>query len=381
MKNILFLSINGFKNDSRMTKQAITLSKAGYSVKIMTVHKETLNEYEKNEYFEVYRLKLSTKNMGKNKLIQLIKMFEFNKRVIEKLKDINFIPDIVQSFTSYPLNTAFKIKNKLNKDIKIIYDPREYVKAQNTSRFNRILILFLEKIYIKKVNSIITVGEYIAEFYKKDYSLKKKPILLRNIPFFYENKLKNNKLREKLNISLENKILLYQGALLKGRGLEKLIEVFSKLPSNLSLVFMGEGILKEKLKNKAKELGVDKRVYFTLVSNKELLEYTSSADIGIYLMENTCLNHYYALPNKLFEFVQGELPIICSNFPEMSKIVSKYNIGEVINPSNENEIIEKVIFLLNNLERYKENLKIAKKELCWENEENKLISLYKEVLL
>lgn len=378
-KRVLFLSIDGFKNDSRMTKQAITLSKAGYLVKIMTVHKEDLNEYDNNEYFEVYRLKLSTKNMGKNKIIQIVKMFEFNKRVVEKLKDINFIPDIVQAFTPYPLNTTFRIKKKLNKELKIVYDPREYVKAQNISKVNRILLLFLEKIYIKKINVIITVGEYISEFYKKDYFLERKPVVLRNIPFFYKNNLKNNKLREELNIPLENKLLLYQGALLKGRGVEKLIEVFLKLPSNLSLVFMGEGPLKEKLKNKARELGVDKRIYFTLVPNRELLEYTNSADIGICLIENICKSYYYSLPNKLFEFIQGELPIICSDFPEMSKIVSKYNIGEVVNPSNENEIIEKVIFLLNNLEKYRENLKIAKKNLCWENEERKLIELYKNL--
>lgn len=378
-KNVLFLSIDGFKNDSRMTKQAITLGKEGYKVKIITIYTDGLEKYEKNNYFEVYRLKLFTKNLGKNKIIQALKMLEFNMRILCKLKKIKFTPDIIQVFTPYPLTTAYRIKKFLNKNLKIVYDPREYVKGQNISSINKKMMLFIERIYISKIDVIVTVGECISNFYKKDYFLKNKPSVIRNIPFFYDNKSKQNKLREKLNIPANNKILLYQGYLTKGRGLNKILDVFSKLPKTVNLVFMGEGELQNELKIRVYELDLRERVHFLLVKNNEVLEYTNSADIGICLIEDICESYYYSLPNKLFEFIQGKLPIICSDFPEMSKIVLKYRIGEVVNPNKENEILEKIIFILNNLEKYKENLEKAKRELCWENESKKLIEIYKKL--
>ena len=42
--------------------------------------------------------------------------------------------------------------------------------------------------------------------------------------------------------------------------------------------------------------------YHPMVDIDELQKYTSSADVGIHMILNTCLNHYYCLPNKLFEY-------------------------------------------------------------------------------
>lgn len=380
-RKVLFVSIDGFKNDSRMTKQAITLAQAGYEVKIITIHKEDLKEEEKSEFFEVKRIKLKSKNWSKLKIVQILKMYEFNIKIIEYLKKENFIPDIVQSFTPYPLEVAFTIKRKINSNVKIVYDPREYVRAQNINKTNKLIMLYLERKYIKQINKIITVGDFIADFYQKDYSLEERPTVLRNIPFYYKKIEKNkNYLKEKLNISNKKRILLYQGALMKGRGLEKLLYILSNLPENFVLVFMGEGILKNDLKLKIKELKIEDRIFFMLVDNKELLKYTSSADIGMCLIENICKSYYYCLPNKFFEYIQSEIPIICSDFPEMEKLINDYKIGKVSSPENIKEITKNILELITKKdEKIEINLKIAKMELCWENEEKKLLSLYESL--
>ena len=48
------------------------------------------------------------------------------------------------------------------------------------------------------------------------------------------------------------------------------------------------------------------------------------------MIQNTCLNHYYCLPNKLFEYAMAGLPVIVSNMKEMRELVEKYDMGIVV---------------------------------------------------
>jgi hypothetical protein len=51
------------------------------------------------------------------------------------------------------------------------------------------------------------------------------------------------------------------------------------------------------------------------------------ADVGIYLIENSCLNHYYSRPNKIFQYLFSSLPLVVSDFAEIGKIVDESNRG------------------------------------------------------
>ena len=107
-----------------------------------------------------------------------------------------------------------------------------------------------------------------------------------------------------------------------------------------------------------------------------------SVDLGAMIDQNICKSYYYSLPNKLFENIQAETPVISSNFPEYKRIVEGYNVGLCCDPHNVDEIVETIEKLRNDKVLYakmKENLKIAKKELCWENEKKILIKEYSRV--
>jgi len=69
-----------------------------------------------------------------------------------------------------------------------------------------------------------------------------------------------------------------------------------------------------------------------------------------------------------------------SRLTEIEKIVEKYNIGELIDNHEVKHIAGKISDLLENEEKllmFKENTNFAAKELCWENEEQLLIDVYK----
>jgi hypothetical protein len=53
------------------------------------------------------------------------------------------------------------------------------------------------------------------------------------------------------------------------------------------------------------------------------------------------LNYKYALPNKLFDYINAGLPVLTSNLPEMQAIVNKYNVGETLSEITPKAISEK----------------------------------------
>ena len=62
---------------------------------------------------------------------------------------------------------------------------------------------------------------------------------------------------------------------------------------------------------------------------EELAQLTSTAHLGLSIEEDLGLNYRYTLPNKLFDYIQAQIPVLVTNLPEMSAIVNQYKIGEI----------------------------------------------------
>ena len=92
-------------------------------------------------------------------------------------------------------------------------------------------------------------------------------------------------------------------------------------------------------------------------------------------------NHKHSLPNKISDYIQSGVPVVCSNFPEMIKVVKHFEVGEIIENHSEEELQKKIRTVLQNGKiHYAEKLKQAAEILCWENEENPLLGLYQQIV-
>jgi len=101
------------------------------------------------------------------------------------------------------------------------------------------------------------------------------------------------------------------------------------------------------------------------------------------LEEDLGLNYRFSLPNKLFDYIQAGVPVLVSNLPEMRRIVEHYQIGAIAETHQRKDLAEKMTAVLWDSEKnalWKENLKIAAQELCWENEESVLREIYSPFL-
>jgi len=376
--NNLHISLTEFRNESRVLKETNSILNHNIASKvyIASLHADDLEEekiYKDNLILN--RFKLSSRKLSKNLFVQVLKYFEFIYRVtlFYRKKEIKMIN--IHAIALLPFGIFLKYLFKA----KLVYDTHELETETNGSKgLRKKLAKFMEKSLIKKCDLIFVVSENIADWYAKEYEIQR-PVVVKNAPRLIDNK-KTNHFRENLSIKDDSIIVLYQGGLSKGRGVDLLLETFKKRDDDkVVIVFMGYGQLEEDIKIASKEKN---NIFFhPAVAPEIVLDYTSSADIGISFIENTCLSYYYCLPNKLFEYAIAGLPVIVSNMKEMRELVEKYDMGIIVEDDKVNSMnnaIDKI--LQSDIKQMKLNARRCAEENSWEKQEIKMINEYKRVL-
>lgn len=280
------------------------------------------------------------------------------------------------------------------KGIKLVYDSHEYF-TQVPELVNRPKIqkiwLSVEQWIFPKLKNVITVSPQIANEYKAKYGIN--ITVIRNLPIklkeYYEVSAPARKGSGRCagtdgkNIKIDcKKTIIYQGAVNVNRGIEPLIEAMQDI-ENAHLYIIGDGDIFDKIVQQIFDLSLQNKI--TLMGKipfEFLPHYTHQADLGVSLEENVGLNYKYALPNKLFDYINAGVPVLTSNLPEMEVIVSKYHVGETISTITPTAITEKINQLFGDKEKlaeYTQNCLKAKEELCWENEEQKLYAFIKDI--
>lgn len=264
-------------------------------------------------------------------------------------------------------------RRKINKE-----KHNKYRKIIKLTFLYRLLQTMDEKKIIKKSDLNMTVNNSIASYYSKKYKIQK-PLVVRNA--FEFTKVKRSRvLHERLHIPAHKKIVLYQGGLAKGRGIETLIKSLRFLKEKFVIVLLGYGHVDYYL-SFAEKYNVKHMVYFYPAVNKQkLISLTASADVGCVLSEDIDLNKLYALPNKLFEYIMGGLPVVSSDLPELRKVIQEEDIGLLVNPQSSIEVAAAIqeVVLPSNWETYHVNsLRAAKEKYNWEKEVKGLLEIYR----
>ncbi len=257
--------------------------------------------------------------------------------------------------------------------------------------------LFLLKLFqrferhmLTRSDRLITVCDSINELMVANANPNggKKPqcITLRNIAN-YTNVQKQRLIHQAYNLPPETNVIIYQGWVKPVRGISFLLDAMEHLDDGAALLLIGPAQqkylaeVKERIENTPKLNG---RVFYKdPVTPKALVAWTASADLGIHPILDCKANNKFCLPNKVFEYIQAEIPLAVSDLPEISKIVDGYGVGLTFNPENPQEVAEKIRDFFHTpgkRESFQDNLRAAKKELCWEKEEQKLLDLYKSLL-
>ncbi|MRG85087.1 glycosyltransferase [Salinibacillus xinjiangensis] len=414
---------NHFTNDARVLRECTSLSQNGYDVELICIDDpkdpDVLPYEEFNDHFRVYRMKRYPSTLL---FLQKLYRFVVGKRwpLLPALVIWGFlvylIPWLIIPLTilvGLLLKTKVRVvwiraalilrmmikghrgnydiyhSNDLNtlpqgyvsakwrfKKKPLIYDSHEVQTSRtgyDSSWYKR-----FENFFIKRMDSMIVENDTRAKYNEELYGFY--PHVLHNYPSLEIQQVEEKvDLHEMLDLPSDEKILLYQGGIQAGRGLEKLIEAFPKFKEG-TLVFIGDGKIKGELEQMVQERDLEDKIRFIpKVPVRDLPKYTKNAYLGFQVLNNINFNHWSASSNKLFEYMMSEVPIVACNFPEIKRALEESEVGVTIDPHDPDEIAKGVNYMVDNPDKreyFSANCKNARKKYNWELEQNHLLEVY-----
>ncbi len=361
MKKVIITVTNDLEMDQRMHKTALVLCANGYDV--MMFGRMTSDSKALERSYKTHRILM---------LFQSGPLFYvwYNIRLFFYL--LFHAWDVVLSCDLDTLLAASMARRWKNKQL--VYDSHELFsevpEVQQRPKVQRFWQK-LERRLLPKLQYAYTVSQSIADYYEKMHGVKMQ--VVRNVPM--------RQIEEKqIQLPCEPGFILYQGTLNVGRGLEKMIDAMEFLPDN-HLVIAGDGPLFEELKQRAAN---NKRIHFTgRLAFDELKYLTRQAALGLSLEENLGLNYQFALPNKVFDYFQAEIPVVLSDLPELHSLVNESGAGILV-PSDCSAkfLAQKISLLLEDKALYAEQKKAAQKAALtyhWEEESKRQLEIFRSV--
>ncbi len=427
MKKVTMFVWNHFTNDARVNRECTTLADNGYDVNLIAINdpkNPAISAYEEiSNTFKVHRVKRypwllqAYQDHGKKFLLVVagvqvviipslfyisftlmaayllslvvaagmikfkkIRKWFINGAIITRMILKGYIQnaDIYHANDLNTLPQAIVCSKLRLKPKPLIYDSHE-VQSDRTG-YNPKTIKRIESFMLKFVDQMIVENHTRAKYNEDIYGFYPKTLYNYSEKYNIEEKPQIN-LHKKIGINEDEKILLYQGGLQQGRGLELLIEAMDEIEEG-HLLFIGGGKLTQPLKEQAEASKQAYRIHFLdKVPFQELPSYTREAYLGFQVLQNICFNHYSASSNKLFEYMMAHVPVISCDFPEIKKVVEETNTGLVVDSHNASEIANAVNQLVkdtNLRNQLSENTKQAKEIYNWNNEKSKLLEVYNQ---
>ncbi|MBC7913698.1 MAG: glycosyltransferase [Pyrinomonadaceae bacterium] len=377
----------------RVLKEAITLSKLGYELFILT---------------SVYSRGLSRQDqfLIQNHNIKLVKVSDLTKkdkhslidRGLKKLgalliKYLDFETSLALgygSFRYYKICKSIKadlyichqelatyIGNKLVKSgCKVAFDFEDwYSEDLLPDARNKRPVNLLRKAESKALNSglfSITTSGALARVLSKTYSCK--------LPAVIYNAFQSNTHLPQKNKDFNTplKLFWFSQTIGTGRGLEEFIQVLASVKNAVELHLLG-AITLEYTEELRLLIPQQHQIHFhKLVEEQYLAEKIASFDIGLALEKTEPLSRNYTITNKFFQYLQAGLPVIASETAGQTEAFNTYKPGFMLNKNPAPSQAADFENWLND----PESLTIAQnraKEAAhfynWENESKKLIQL------
>jgi glycosyltransferase involved in cell wall biosynthesis len=301
--------------------------------------------------------------------------------------------DVLHCHDQTMLEIGSLIKNA-NKKIRLIYDSHEMFHAWplNLSAAKGIS-LFVKSYVVRKlqirrelnnapyIDYLITVCDSIAEKLKTYFKLRRPPLVIRNVPYFRPTPKTQDRIRNTFSILPETKLLVFIAGNLyvNSQNLTQLIDELGNQDLAL-LIISGNGHGKQYFQEYVTSAGYTNVYFHERVPPHEIIDYLAECDIGVLPYWNKKdLSYWYALPNKLFDYIMAELPVLSTAQPEFKQVVEGNELGVCIDPEQKGAFLKGYQALLTNWAHYTQKAAIAKKVFTWEQEEERLKGLYKQI--
>ena len=266
----------------------------------------------------------------------------------------------------------------------VVYDAHELESERNgMSARESQLCIKIERWCWRRVSLLVSVSPSILKWYSDNLGPKRSVLVLNSpvLPTPAPGEVARERrafgelgyFHRRFGIPAGTPVFIYVGLMVRGRGIEPVLEVFRRPGLRSHVVFMGYG----------DTVGVaDHAERFSnihlhpAVPHDQVVQFVREADCGICLIEDVSLSDRLCLPNKLFEYAFAGVPVLASRLPEIARVVGEYRLG--ICCDNDADSIEAAVRKMecNGSEPPAGDLT----ELSWETQAMRLQAAYRALL-
>lgn len=374
MAKIIVSVISDLVTDQRVHKVSQTLHEMGYDVLLVGTKKSNSQPLQSRDYTTKRISMLFQKGFlfYAEWNIRLFFYLLFKKAPLLLANDLDTLP---------PNYITSKLKGSI-----LIYDTHEFF-TETAELYNRGFVkriwIGIEDFFFPRVKYIYTVNNSVADLYKQKYN--KDLLVVRNLPLLQPTTAVENTIpASSFSFPADKKILLLQGnGINENRGAEEFVLAAKLINNTFILVIAGNGLIIERLKTMVAANNLHQKVFFTGVLPFQQLQFlTRLAYCGFSLDKPLNINQQVSLPNKLFDYLASDVPVIVSNIKEVAKIVEQYQTGIVIEDVTPEKIAAAVHTLdadENRYLQYKANTRSTIAELNWNKEKKIIEDLFRQI--
>ncbi len=268
---------------------------------------------------------------------------------------------------------------------RLVYDTHELASGvQYRAGAWAAFVTGLERLGVTRADAVIAVSDAIADRLQARYALAARPHVVRNVCALPRpSGAPPAGLRAATGVG-DAPLVLHQGTAAPGRGCETLLRAMGRLDDATHLASLGaiEPGYGPHLRAVVEELDLAERVHWLPgVPLADLLAWTREADVGVTLIQPTCENHRLTIPNKLFEYIAAEVPVVASETSGAASLVRERSLGWTADPDDPESVAAALRAALDARgdAALRARLREADAALRWEDEKRCLTGLYAQL--
>jgi len=348
---------------------------------------ETINKSapKKSKRLHAYLLGLLLSDKSDEAYVYRITKFR-SARIYESVREriIAFAPDLIHAHDL--VNVPVGVFLAEDTSAKLIYDAHELETDRDKPSHRRWKkeIKVFEGFFAKKADAIITVSHGLAKEIKRVHGVSL-PVVIYNTPDISVAETAPTKLRDDIGVSKDTPLGLYVGGLKITRGLPFFLEAVAQIP-DLHFVVCGPRTAKAEVDfiNLVKQLGIADRFHMVgPMEQKFLLDYIRTANFSVMPTQNIGLSYIYALPNKFFESMMANIPILIGrDIIEMAELVKERSLGALVEQENPEDIAKVIRDVIKRSDKISSKIASQKlnDEFGWLAQVTRLNKLYANLL-
>jgi glycosyltransferase involved in cell wall biosynthesis len=271
---------------------------------------------------------------------------------------------------------------------KMIYDAHDFYSqleddASYSSYWKNWIMPFyraVEWACVRFADDVVTVNEGIAALMRERFGCE--PLILRNVHDLRLDREPARTIRETIGLPPEAFLVVSIGNWKMGMAMQEMFDALAGLPRHVHLAFLGGGY--PPLDDSIAAHGLEGRIHVLKpVLPQEVVPFIASADASVVLYYDKSIDYQYALPNRFFQSIAAELPLVYPNLSEIRRLADRYGLGIMVDTRNSTEIksaLQELIEADDRRTAMRRNLAVASRELCWEGEERVLRRLFRRHL-